>query len=325
MCFDEELLLRRAGERVPDLVRCLRAVQEQGRAVGRAVEHLGPVEQPELVATDEARLPDQVRRADRLWPETQVRDRLRTRLLRVVDEVPLSVEPLGAEDLDRVLVRADRAVRAQPEEDCADRPGWLDVQRRVVVQARPRDVVRDADGETAARLIALQLVEDAGDHARGELLRGEPVTAADDRRHRLAGTRLAQRRHRVEEERLAEGARLLRPVEDCDPTDARRERVDQRLRGERPVEPHAAPRRRAPRFRSGARPSHRRSPRPIPSAPERARPPDARGSPRSRSGVPCARRDRPSSPRPRREHARRRGSPSRAPGSTCPGSATFRA
>ena len=82
---------------------------------------------------------DQVRRADRLRPEAQVRDGLRAGLLRVVDEVALRVQVLlGAEDLDRVLVRADRAVRAEAEEDRAHRLGRLDVERRVVGQARAR-------------------------------------------------------------------------------------------------------------------------------------------------------------------------------------------
>ena len=219
----------------------VRAVEQQGRAVGRAAEHVDPVEQPELVAADEARLLDEVGRADRLWPEAQVRDGLRAGLLRVVDEVALRVQALVAQDLDRVLVRADRAVRAQAEEDRADRVGRLDVQRRVVGEARPRDVVGDADREPAPRPLARQLVEHTGDHARRELLRGQAVAAADDRRHHrplAVAERLAQRGDHVEEERLAERARLLRPVEDGDPADARRQRVEQRLRRERPVQPH---------------------------------------------------------------------------------------
>ena len=237
----EDLLLGRPGERVPDLVGRVGAVEQQGRAVGRAVEHLCPFEQPELVAADEARLLDEVGRPDRLWPEAHVRDRLRAGLLRVVDEVALRVQALGAQDLDRVLVRPDRAVRAQAEEDRADRLGRLDVQRRVVVEARPRDVVGDADREPTPRPLACELVEHTGDHARRELLRGEPVAPPDDRRDHppaVVGMRLAQRRDDVEEERLAERARLLRPVEDGDPADARRQRLHQRLRGERPVQPH---------------------------------------------------------------------------------------
>ena len=67
---------------------------------------------------------------------------------------------LGAEDLDRVLVRPDGPVRAQAEEDRAGRVGRLDVERRVVVEARSRDVVDDADREAAPRSLGLQLVED---------------------------------------------------------------------------------------------------------------------------------------------------------------------
>ena len=92
----EDLLLDRAGQRIPHLVRRARAVEQQRRAVRRPAEHVGPVEQPELVAADEARLLHEVGRPDRLRPEAQVRDRLRARLLRVVDEVALRVQALLA-------------------------------------------------------------------------------------------------------------------------------------------------------------------------------------------------------------------------------------
>ncbi len=127
----EDLLLHRARERVPHLAGRLRAVEQQRRAVGRAAEHVGAVEQPELVAADEAGPLDEVGGPDRLRPEAQVRDRLRARLLRVVDEVALGIQALlVAEDLDRVLVRADGAVGAEAEEDRAHRLGRLDVERR---------------------------------------------------------------------------------------------------------------------------------------------------------------------------------------------------
>src|SRR6266568_2285587 len=104
------------------------------------------------MTADEACLLHQVRRADRLRPEAQVRYGLRARLLRVVDEVPLRVQVLlGAEDLDRVLVRADRAVRTETEEDRADRARRLDVKRPVIRQAQAGHVVDDADREPAPR------------------------------------------------------------------------------------------------------------------------------------------------------------------------------
>src|SRR5262249_59332457 len=98
------------------------AVDQQRRARRGSLEHLGTLEQAELMAADEARLRDEIGGPDRLRPEAQVRDRLRAGLLGVVDEVALRVQTLlVAEDLDRVLVRADRAVGAEPEEDRAHR------------------------------------------------------------------------------------------------------------------------------------------------------------------------------------------------------------
>ena len=200
------------------------------------------------MAADEACLLHQVRRADRLRPEAQVRHGLRARLLRVVDEVPLRVQVLlGAEDLDRVLVRADRAVRAEAEEDRADRAGRLDVQRRVVRQAQAGHVVVDADREPGPRPLAGEFREHAGHHARGELLRRQAVTPArHQRQHRAltAGVRLGQRGDHVEEQRLAVRAGFLGPVEHGDPADAGRQGVEQRLHRERPVQPdlqHAHP------------------------------------------------------------------------------------
>ena len=103
----------------------------------------------------EAGLLHQVGRADRLRSEPQVRYGLRARLLRVVDEVPLRVQvPLGAEDLDRVLVRADRAVRTEAEEDRADGAGRLDVQGPVIWQAQAGHVVDDADREPGSRPVS---------------------------------------------------------------------------------------------------------------------------------------------------------------------------
>ena len=117
------------------------------------LEDLRLAEQAELVAGDEVGVLDQVGRADRLRAEAQVRDGDRARLLRVVDEVALG-EQVGAlaDDLDRRLVGADRAVRAEAEEhrlDLAGRPRVAEVA--VDRQAQVGDVVVDADGEVALR------------------------------------------------------------------------------------------------------------------------------------------------------------------------------
>ena len=193
------------------------------------------------MAAHEARLRDEIRRVDRLRAEAQVRDRLRPGLLGVVDEVPLGLQILlGAEDLDRVLVRADGSVGAEAEEHRAHRLRRLDVKRRVVVDARAGDVVGDPDREPPLRPLLPQFLEHPGDHPRRELLRREAIATADHARHQLAlavGMRFTQRREDVEEQRLAERAGLLRPVEHGDVPHARRERLHERLCGKRAVQP----------------------------------------------------------------------------------------
>ena len=81
---------------------------------------------------DEVRRLQQIRRADGARAEPQVRDGVGAGLLRVVDEVALGVAfGVRGQDLRRVLVRADRAVGAQAEEQRAHDVRRLDVEARV--------------------------------------------------------------------------------------------------------------------------------------------------------------------------------------------------
>ena len=153
-------------------------------------------QQVEVVARDELRVLDQIRRVDRPRAEAQVRDGRRAGLLRVVDEVRLHEEARRlADDLRRVLVRADRAVRAEPVEDAAParRPA------RCRTTGRPReldagDVVVDPDGEVALRLLGGELGEDGRGHRGRELLRRETVAAAEHARGEAGPARSAPRR-----------------------------------------------------------------------------------------------------------------------------------
>ena len=121
-------------------------------------------------------LRDQVRRADRLRAEAQVRDRHRAGLLRVVDEIALGVVVgLVADDLDRVLVGADRAVGAQAVEHGADHV----VRSRCRTSGRQSrlsvgHIVVDADGEMVLGPGLRQFVEDGLDHGRREFLGRQP-------------------------------------------------------------------------------------------------------------------------------------------------------
>ena len=197
------------------------------------------------MAGDEVGAVDQVGRPDRLRPEPQVRHRDRARLLRVVDEVALGVE-VGAlaDDLHRALVRAHRAVGAEPEEHrlhLARRAGVHEL--RVDRKAQAGDVVVDPDGEVSPWAIGRELVEDRLEHRRRDLLGGQAVPAADDPRRPLERRRVGVHRlvdggeHR-QVERLADRARLLRAVEHRDGAHRRRQRGDQRLARERLEQPH---------------------------------------------------------------------------------------
>jgi hypothetical protein len=114
-------------------------------AGGRVLEHLHPLEQPELVARHEAGALDEVGGPDRIGTEAQVRHGDRARLLRVVDEVALG-EEVGAlpDDLHRALVGADRSVGAEAEEQGLHLAGGTGVVELDRSQAQVGDVVDEA-------------------------------------------------------------------------------------------------------------------------------------------------------------------------------------
>ena len=234
----DDLLLHLDGEPLPDLFRPEGGVQEEGGASPRALEHVDALQKRELVAGDEAGFLDQIRALDRLRSEAQVRDGDRTGLLRVVDEVALGVEVgLGADDLHRALRRANGAVRAEPVEDGARDLVPFDRQMAVPFEAQVRHVVDDAEREAALGVLVRQLVEDRDRHGGRELLRGQAVAASDHSGHlgtRFGRALLGERHHDVLVQRLAEGAGLLRAVEDRDRACRWRDGRDELPRGEGP-------------------------------------------------------------------------------------------
>jgi hypothetical protein len=107
-------------------------------------------------------------------------------------------------------------------------------------QRQARHVVGDPDGERVRRVVGAQRRDHRLHHGGGELLRREPVAAADHVGARAGeespAPPLVQRGQDVEVQRLAGGARLLRAVEDGDPAGARGQRRQEVLDRERAEE-----------------------------------------------------------------------------------------
>ncbi len=151
----DDLLLDFHRQLVPDLIGPEQAVEQEDAAGLGIFEHLELLEEVELVAGHEVGLVgfDQVGGVDRLGAEAQVGGGDRAGLLRVVDEVALGeVIGLFADDLDRVLVGAHRAVGAEAEEHAAHGLFGFDREGRVYVEAGVRNVVVDAHGEVVLGL-----------------------------------------------------------------------------------------------------------------------------------------------------------------------------
>ena len=135
-------------------------------------------------------------------------------LHRVVGEVSLRV--LAADKADgrnRVLVRADRAVTAETPQLAADlaRMRQLDFG---VVKRGVGHVIVDADGEVVLRGVFFQVVINGNELARGGVLGGQAVAAADD--GDVVSACLIEGGHDVEVYRLANRTGLLAAVENGD-------------------------------------------------------------------------------------------------------------
>ncbi len=237
----DQLLLHLDRQLIEHLVCWIRRVQQERAAGLGQLKHLHRAQERELVDADHVGRLDQIGRADLIVAESQVRDGHSTGLLRVEHEVALD-ELVRAvpDDLDRVLVRTNSAVGAQAEEHRSDRC-MRHGEVRVGVQREVGDVVHDADGEAALRLVAIELGEDPCHHRRRELLARQPVAAADEGLHGAAPVEhdaVHQGGGHVEVQRFGRRARFLAAVEDGDVLRGGGERGEEGLDRERPVQPH---------------------------------------------------------------------------------------
>ena len=227
---------------VPDLGGRVGRGEEEHGARLCGLEHVVLLEVRKAVASREVRRVDEVRAADHVAAETEVGDRHAAGLLGVVLEVALR-EVLGvvADDLDGVLVRADRTIRAETPEHALLAVARGHHEGHVAENALAADVVDDAAAEVVLRLVGEHVVVDRLADLRGEVLGAETV-AAREHLGILEGDdpllqTLTDRRRDVEVERIV-GAGLLRAVENGDALDRGGDRLDEVLHGERTVEMH---------------------------------------------------------------------------------------
>ncbi len=123
---------------IPDFIRTIQAVYQEDRARLAVLGEVKALQEGELVAGDEVGCVgcDQVGSLDRLGAKAQVRGGQSAGLLGVVVEIALGViVGIFADDLDGVLVGADRTIRTQAKEEAANGLGMFNREVRVVVQA----------------------------------------------------------------------------------------------------------------------------------------------------------------------------------------------
>ena len=212
----DDLLLRFDGDAVPDLVGAVGTVQQERSSLDGRGQHVKLFDENRLMAGNEVGLADEVGSLDGTGAESQVRDRNRTGLLRVIDEVALGVERcVLADDLHRVLVGTDCSVAAKPEEDRSGDVVALGGEGGIVVQAQVRHIVVDTDGEVVLRFRLGSFVENALDHGWCEFFGRQAVATADHARE-ITGPALGDSGDQVEVKGLAEGTGLFRPVQGDD-------------------------------------------------------------------------------------------------------------
>jgi len=238
--FFDDFILHFDRQVIPNLFRFERSVQQEHRAVFRLRQHIDLFQEREMVASDKVGFVNQVRSVDDMVRETQMRSRHRAGFFGVIHKVSLTVDTVFAgDDLDRVFVRADRAVRAQTEEDRAFNVFVFDIKGIVNVQRQVRHVIGHTDGETGFRFRFFGVFKNGFRHGGRVFLGRQAVTTADDARHGFdlaRAERVGDGGDNVQIQRFALRAGFFGAIHDGDRLDRGGQSLDQFFRGERTIQ-----------------------------------------------------------------------------------------
>ena len=162
----DDRLLNFQRQRFPDIFGAVQAGQQEGTALLDMAEHIVFFDEARIVTCQEVGFLNQVWSTDLIRAKTQVRHGHGSGLLGVIDEVALCVVVgFRTDDLDAVLVGANRTVRAQAVEHRGKALGGH-IKCLIDGQAGLADIILDTDGEVVLRLFFVKIVKDGLDHRR---------------------------------------------------------------------------------------------------------------------------------------------------------------
>ena len=207
------------------------AVQQEGSAVHKFLNHVVLANVSRVVASHEVCLMNEVGGLNRLVTEAEVRHGDTAGLLRVIIKVRLRIHVgVVTDNLDGVLVCTDGTVCAETPELAVRRA----LRRRDEVcpglKGEVGHIVHNADREA----LLLRVLEDSDNVLRRRVLGTETVAARKDRNICKFG--VAKCSDHIEVERLTDGTCLLGSVKHFDALHGLRKSLDQCLRAERTIQ-----------------------------------------------------------------------------------------
>ena len=175
-----ELAFHFIAEVVGDVVFIPAAVEQEDAAILDFTDNIVSAHVGLFMAGQEVRRFDIIGGPDRLLAKAQVRLGDAAGFLGIVFKVSLDIHiRVVADNLDGVLVGANRTVRTKAPELAADGPFRVD-RDRYVGQGMVSNVVDDAQREVVLRLERIHIGEDGVDRCRRHVFRRQAITAGQD-------------------------------------------------------------------------------------------------------------------------------------------------